>query len=409
MKNKPNIFISYSWQTKEISDKIALDLQLIGLSVIKDNKELNYTDSIPNFMKRIRECNYALLLISDGYLKSKNCLYEVLELQKEDNHWDKVLPIVKNGTKIYSAIERLEYIRFWEQKILELEKALEGISPINSTETYKELKLFKDIASSIDGFLVKITESLHYSPEKLQQDNYEPIVNKIGGDIEPKALTDLLKIALISNLEEREVELYEYSRKYPESGYYYSIKAGTSRDLLKFDQAIHYYEKGLKLDPDNYEILNNYGQVLEHVKKDYDKARVCYEKAIDANPNFDIPRLNLGVLLNRHYDDLNGAKKQYEEILKFDPNNAKAHNNMSNFYKLPNASKEELDKAEFHLLKAIEIKPDYIDALLGYGNFLKVYRKEMEKGNSYYEQIRELDKEGNLKEMLDILIKSNKG
>jgi len=61
--------------------------------------------------------------------------------------------------------------------------------------------------------------------------------------------------------------------------------------------------------------------------------------------------------------------------LKFDPNNAKAHNNLSNFYKGNNPTKEGLEKAEYHLLKAIEINPNYIEALLGYGNFFKSLQK----------------------------------
>lgn len=59
-----------------MADKIANDLEVIGIRVIKDNKELEYTDNIPDFMKRIRSNDFALLLITDNYLKSKNCLYE---------------------------------------------------------------------------------------------------------------------------------------------------------------------------------------------------------------------------------------------------------------------------------------------------------------------------------------------
>ena len=406
---RPTIFISYSWQTKEIADKISSDLQLISITIIKDNQELNYTDSIPNFMKRIRSSDYALLLISDSYLKSKNCLFEILELQKDENHWDKILPIVVKETKFYSAVERLKYVSFWEQKIKELENALENINPINSPDSYKELKLFKDISSNIDGFLKRISESLHFSPEEIIQKNYEPLIEKLGSNYEPKSLIDLLSIALISNLEQREVALEEYVKRHGENSYYYSIKAGTSRDLKKYDQAIYYYRKGLELDSTNFEILNNLGQILENEKSDFKEARICYEKSIKSKPEMDIPRLNLGVLLNRHFKDSEGAKKQYEKILVFDPNNAKAHNNLGNLYKVNNPTKEQLEKAEFHFLKAIESNPNYIEALLNYGNFLKVYKKEFEKGNQYYQKIRELDKEGNLKEILDVLIKSTKG
>lgn len=392
----------------EIANKIYNDLQVIGVSIIKDNQELSYTDSIPSFMKRIRSSNYAILLISDNYLKSKNCLYEILELQKEENHWNKVLPIVWKGTKIYSAIERLNYIRYWEQKIKELESALENIDPINCTEIYSELKLFKDIAYNIDGFLKKISESLHYSPEDIIEKKYEPIIKRLGIDYEPLSLINLLSIALIENLEHREIALDDYIKTNSESSYYYSIKAGTSRDLSKFEQAIYYYEKGLEKDPFSYEILNNLGQLIEFKTGNFEKAKILYERAIEANPDFDITRLNLGVLLKRHFNDLEGSKQQYLKILEFDPNNAKAHNNLSNFYKTANPSEKDLHKIEYHLLKAIESNPEYIEALLGYGNFLKVYRKDFKKGNEYYEKIRELDKENNLKEIIDFLIQSEK-
>ena len=128
MTEKPTIFISYSWQTMNIADKIFNDFQVIGIPIIKDNQEISYTESITSFMKRIRSCNYALLLISDNYFKSKNCLYEILELQKDENHWDKILPIVWKDTKIYSAMDRLEYIKYWEQKTKELESAVENVT-----------------------------------------------------------------------------------------------------------------------------------------------------------------------------------------------------------------------------------------------------------------------------------------
>lgn len=407
--NKPSIFISYSWETKDIADKIFDDLNVIGMTIIKDNQELKYTDSISNFMKRIRESNFALLLLSDKYLKSKNCLYEILELQKDENHWQKVLPIVWKETKIYSPIDRLKYIKYWEAEIEKLEIELKDLDPINCTELYKDLKLFKDITYNLDSFLKKISDSIHYTPEDIISKRYEPIISKVGIDLDAKALTDLLSIAAIENLELREIELDNYSRKNPDSSYYYSIKAGTSRDFRKFFQAVYYYEKGLEKDQFNFEILNNLAQVLEKVFKEYDKAKELYERAINANPNFDIPRLNLGVLLKSHFNDLNGAKLQYEKVLEFDPNNAKAHNNISSFYKTENPTNEDLIQAEFHLKKAIESDPNYIEALINYGNFLKVYRKKISEGNEFYQKAKDLDVNNQWSDILNILMNSAKG
>lgn len=68
-----------------------------------------------------------------------------------------------------------------------------------------------------------------------------------------------------------------------------------------------------------------------------------------------------------------------------------------------------MQKVEYHLKKAIELNPEYIEALINYGNFLKVYRKKIKEGNEYYKKVRVLDKEGNLSKLLDLLEKSNKG
>ena len=41
--------------------------------------------------------------------------------------------------------------------------------------------------------------------------------------------------------------------------------------------------------------------------------------------------------------------------------------------------------------------------------FINILEIEFEKADEYYQKVREIDKEGNLKDILDILMKSNKG
>jgi len=401
------VFISYSWSTQEIAEKIYLDLTLVGLDVLKDNHEIKYTERISDFMKSIKKVDYALLIINDGYLKSKNCMIEVLELLKDDSSWEKILPVVYSDTDIYTAISRISYINYWESQTQKIAEAVKSINPINATEIYKELKKYQDITANIDSFLLNISDRLHVTPDKLFADNYEQVITKIGYKNEQEPLIKLLEIALIPNIETREIELDKYIKKYPESTYYYSIKAGTARNLRKFQQARYFYEKALTFDSSNYEVLNNLGQIYEHVYNEFDKAKECYEKAINSKPDLDIPRLNLGVLLSQHYNDLAGAKKIYDELLELEPDNEKAHNNIANIYKF--GEFVDLDKAEFHLKKAIDINPNYLEAYLNYGNFLKAFRKQIEEGNSYYRKLMEIDKNGVYKQIIEVLIKSDKG
>jgi tetratricopeptide (TPR) repeat protein len=375
MEKSPTVFISYSWSTQKIAEKIFQDLTLVGLSVLKDNHEIKYTDKISDFMISIKKADYALFVINDGYLKSKNCLFEVLEHLKDDSAWEKTLPIVFSDTKIHSVIDRIAYVNYWESQTEKISEALRQINPVNATEAYKELKQYQDITASIDGFLAKISDTLHITPERLFELNYEPIISKIGIENDQEPLVKLLEIALHPDLERKEIELENYLKKYPESAYYFSIKAGVSRRLRKFKQAKYYYEKALELDGFNYEALNNLGQLYQHIDENFNKAKEFYELAIREKPNLDIPRLNLGVLLTQHFKDFAGAKKQYEELLEMDPENEKAHNNLANIYKV--GEFEDLKKAEYHMKKAIELNPNYIEAYINYGNFLKVYKKNI--------------------------------
>ena len=50
---------------------------------------------------------------------------------------------------------------------------------------------------------------------------------------------------------------------------------------------------------------------------------------------------------------------------------------------------------------------EYLEKYLSQDN--SALLTEFKKGNEYYEKIRELDKENNLKELIDVLIQSEKG
>ena len=269
-------------------------------------------------------------------------MYEVLQLIKERNVWDKVLPVIETGTKIYKVQDRIDYVNYWQQETQALERAIESIDPINAIEIQKDIKTYREITSTIDEFIKTISDMKHSSPEELVHQNYSPIINRIDYYDEQK-LIELLAVVLESEIDKKEVRLEEYLAKHGPNSSYYSLRGGVYRQQRKFDLAKHYYIKANELDEFNVESQNNLGQIYQNIDKDYLKAKDCYEKAIKGKPDFDIPRLNLGVLLSHHLGDEEGARKQYEKILEFDPSNAKAHNNLGNYYKRP--GKEDLEKA----------------------------------------------------------------
>ena len=87
---KPTVFISYKRDKSDIVNK--LEVKIGGRAEIKrDTKEIGAWESITTFMKSIRTQDFAILVISDNYLKSVACMYEVIQLMKEDDWLSKTM------------------------------------------------------------------------------------------------------------------------------------------------------------------------------------------------------------------------------------------------------------------------------------------------------------------------------
>lgn len=159
-KNKDHItiFLSYNWHDGETADRIDQYLSsLSGITVKRDVRDIGAWKSIREFMASIRDQDYAVLIISDLYLKSKNCMFEVTEVMKEREYGERIFPaVVEHG--IYDPLKRAEYIGYWQQECDKLEAAIRGLDPAYVTELAAELKRYKSIAASIGEFLSMVAE-----------------------------------------------------------------------------------------------------------------------------------------------------------------------------------------------------------------------------------------------------------
>jgi hypothetical protein len=73
----PNIFLSYSWKDRDIADEIDNDFKAVGITFRRDERDAKYRTSIKEFMDTVGKHDYVVMLISDDYLRSANCMYEV--------------------------------------------------------------------------------------------------------------------------------------------------------------------------------------------------------------------------------------------------------------------------------------------------------------------------------------------
>ena len=104
-------YISYNWQedSNEIANQIVQAFEAKGIKVIRDQIHTKYKDSIKEFMQQIGQGQCVIAVISDRYLKSPNCMFELVEIAKNEDFYNRIFPIVLPDAKIYDDENRLDY------------------------------------------------------------------------------------------------------------------------------------------------------------------------------------------------------------------------------------------------------------------------------------------------------------
>jgi tetratricopeptide (TPR) repeat protein len=396
------IFISYSWSNMDVADEIEKDLSQLQLELVRDVRDLKYRASISEFMEKIRDSDYAILLISDEYLKSKNCMKEVLHLLKDKNYEDKILPVIVGELSVYDTFGRLEYSKFWQGKQEEMERSIVGLAPSSILNEIVELKSIERIASDINEFLAYISDINNIKFTDLKKEGYKSLLEAIGCH-DSTHLVSLLIISLTSSLSKKEILLDEWFENHNPISVAYSLRASLAADMGNFEKAEVNYEKSLDLDSRNAFAMNNFGYMLWRRDKDHCKAKELLQKAVEVMPNLTVARLNLGCILTDKFSDSKGAKEQYEKIISYNPTEERAYNNLANLYKEnPKDIDNQMKICEL-MEKAIELNPKYIEARIGYGSFLSEFTKDFDKANVHFDAALEIDPDS--KSLIDVLRK----
>jgi hypothetical protein len=108
------VFISYAWgnEYEQIVNEIDKALLALGLKIIRDKRDLGYTGSIKEFIECIGRGASIIVVVSDKYLKSPNCMFELVEITKNKQLNDRIFPVVLADADIYDPVKRLNYVRY---------------------------------------------------------------------------------------------------------------------------------------------------------------------------------------------------------------------------------------------------------------------------------------------------------
>lgn len=158
LSTKPSVFISYNWGSDKIADEVEYRLKAIA-EVRRDKSSIRPWGSITEFMKSIRKTDLVVIIISDSYLKSVACMYEVMQLMRDDDWISYTMFLVENSAKgIYKPVGQLNYVKYWIAEKENLKNELDGMDHELVTPQAEELKKIDTIQYNINDFMKTVVD-----------------------------------------------------------------------------------------------------------------------------------------------------------------------------------------------------------------------------------------------------------
>ena len=176
------VFISYKWggDSEAIVDKIQRTMEDRGVLVTRDKSEVRYRDSIQQFMRRIGAGKCIIVILSQAYLQSKNCMFELTEIASRPEFASRVYPIVMHDAAIFDPISRLGYIKYWEDQQAALDQAMRGVGQQYLQGIREELDLYATIRSTIARIIDVLADMNTLTPETHQDTDFEQLYRQLA-------------------------------------------------------------------------------------------------------------------------------------------------------------------------------------------------------------------------------------
>ncbi|MDE7132346.1 MAG: DNA cytosine methyltransferase [Lachnospiraceae bacterium] len=193
-ETKQKIFLSYCQRDRDIADLIEKKLGPLikkDFYISRDIRDVKYRESFKKFMDTVRDHEYIMMIISDRYLKSVNCMYEVTEAFKDKDFEKKILFFVLSeddkkyyqsdasgeiAANIYEPVKQARYTLYWQKKEQEISEKIKQINePVYSRKLTEELTHIKEIEMDLPDFFSYISDARGLPLETHLQTNFREL------------------------------------------------------------------------------------------------------------------------------------------------------------------------------------------------------------------------------------------
>lgn len=193
------VFISYAHKDSDLVNILEEELKKYeNIKITRDIKVTEYRDSLDEFMKTIRYHDFVISVVSSAYIKSLNCMYEVMHLMQDKDYQEKLFFIIvsredvdyyneKNRydgfeAKIYDVMDRLKYVTHWRDKKAELERIINeaALSPELMVNLAVDMRKLNSVIPPMDDFIKLLSDKVGRSFKEMYEDDFKEIVETIN-------------------------------------------------------------------------------------------------------------------------------------------------------------------------------------------------------------------------------------
>ncbi len=179
------VFISYAWggESEEITNEIDKAFEHKGIKIVRDKRDLEFKGIISDFMRRIGNGKAVIVVISDKYLKSQYCMFELLEIYQNRDFINRIFPVMLSDAEIIDPISKLDYLTYWKNEKEKLDKAIKehGLDAITVVgDDYKTYKRIYDHLGKLTNLLTDINS---LTPQIHTSENFRSLISSVENQL----------------------------------------------------------------------------------------------------------------------------------------------------------------------------------------------------------------------------------
>jgi hypothetical protein len=183
MSDRPRqVYFSYKWggDSERIVNEIDAALKAKGIDSVRDKAALGYKGMIGDFMRAIGRGQAIVVVISDQYLTSDNTMFELVEIAKNKDVHQRIFPVILPDADIYQPVNRIKYVKHWEDKKKELNKALRTLDDnANLQGLREEIDNYDAIRDHIAALTSLLKDMNALTPEMHENSRFSSLIEAL--------------------------------------------------------------------------------------------------------------------------------------------------------------------------------------------------------------------------------------